>query len=178
MVLKSTRPLSPCWPAAISTVPYVVTYVASCFFAHSSTLVQASLLVHVRRAYNVRSSPALRSRGTSRLRTACRRGCYYRRRWTRVRGVRSGIGVLGRGARCFSPPSTCGGLLLHSADFSVDRHQSSEVHHSYNIICTSLWMLLRKTAVTIVILCGLVLHTSTWRLCTTRSRVYSHITLF
>ena len=48
-----------------------------------------------------------------------------------------------RGARCASPSSTCGGLMLHSAEFLVRSHQSSEVHHSYSIICTSLWMLLR-----------------------------------
>ena len=49
--------------------------------------------------------------------------------------------------------------ILHS--FRVRRHQSSEVHHSYSIICTPHWMLLRIMTVTIVLLCGLALRTST-----------------
>ena len=56
-----------------------------------------------------------------------------------------------RGVRC------C--CILHS--FRVRRHKSSEVHHSYSIICTPLWMSLRKTIVTIVLLYGLALRSST-----------------
>ena len=118
MALKSIWPPFPCGPAA-----QVDSAVRNCIrsvmrlFVHSLTLAQASLLVQLRLTHNVRSRLALHSRGTLRLQKASGRGCYNRRRRTRVRVERCEIGTLGLSARRASPSSTCGGLPLHYAEF-------------------------------------------------------------
>ena len=119
VVLKNIQHSSPCGSAALVDTIVRSAFVASCdHLLSSSTLVQVScssrsawraVFGHVWHYAHVE----LRGCG---VRTACRRGYCYRRCQTRTRGARSGVGTLGLSARHTSPSSTCGGLLLHSAE--------------------------------------------------------------
>ena len=93
VVLKNIQHPSPRGPAAQIDTTVRSAFVASCdhLLIQFIDIGAGFLLVQTRLACSVRPRLALRSRGTSNLRTACRRGCCHRRRQTRARGVRSRI---------------------------------------------------------------------------------------